>query len=85
MEANFGINSGDRDEVLNNRRKKRKEILPRGNQDVEVFHHNSSHLESRAQNRGPLNKLGFKNLAGPSRLKIMLVGQLLYPFCPGSW
>ncbi|PPD92582.1 hypothetical protein GOBAR_DD10495 [Gossypium barbadense] len=67
MKANVRINSGDRDEVLDNRRKKGKEILPGGNQEVEVFHHNSGCLESRAYNRGPLNELGFKNWVDPSR------------------
>ncbi|MBA0753392.1 hypothetical protein Gogos_022208 [Gossypium gossypioides] len=82
MEANVRINSGNRDEVLNNRRKKGKEILPGGNQEVEAFYHNSGCLKSRAYNRGPLNELSFKNLVDPSSFKTndsrSVVGLMLF-------
>ncbi|MBA0642227.1 hypothetical protein Goklo_026655 [Gossypium klotzschianum] len=63
-----GFEPRDNDEYLDNRNKKGKEILPGGNQGIANPYCNCSCLDNRAQNRGPLNELGFKNLVGPSRL-----------------
>ncbi|MBA0571877.1 hypothetical protein Golob_002246 [Gossypium lobatum] len=79
MEKIVGMDARDKYEYPYNYKNKGREILPRVNLGIEISHCNVSRLDNRtqslldnrAQNRGPLNELGFKNLGlGESNLAL---------------
>lgn len=82
MEVNVEINSGHNEEILDKRCKKGKEILLEGNQGVAFTLHNMGHLTSKNQNRGPINVLGFKNIASPTRFINTASGLVDRPISP---
>ncbi|MBA0781407.1 hypothetical protein Gotri_002334 [Gossypium trilobum] len=79
MEKIVGMDARDKYEYPYNCKNKGREILPGVNLGIEISHCNVSRLDNgtqslldnRAQNRGPLNELGFKNLGlGESSLAL---------------